>query len=143
MNEIVIPSYSFLRVEPKKSLSVILLIIIIFIIYSLNQRVTTISEVQAIVFDNNLHLLIPHDEVKNIIDKDELLIENKKYKYKIKNILPEIQVINNQNIQEIEIDIKLPKKYQLNNLILTTKIIKSEKTLFKKLNNILVEREDK
>ncbi len=141
MTEILIPNYSFLKIKPKKYLNFILLMIIIFSLVCSFQKITTVLEVNGIVYDNKINLLIPYEEVKHLNKNNELYIEDKKYKYKIVKIHDEIEIINNLNVQRVELNIKLPSQYQINNLILTTKIIKSEKTLYQKIFDILIERE--
>jgi|LSQX01.1.fsa_nt_gb hypothetical protein len=132
-----------LKEKPKKYGSFILLMFILLIIYLLNQKITTTINVQGIVKEINgykLVLYIPYQNVVNL-NYSKLLIENESYNYKIKKINSELIQIDSLNIQEVIVEVDLKEDWQINNLILETKIIKGEEKVYQKLWNDLKERE--
>lgn len=142
-DELVNNPYNLLKEQPKKYISFILLIVVFLVILLFNQKVFTTMNIQGVVKNQDgykVFLYVPYQNVINI-SQGKLLIENKIYNYKLINVSDDLNQINNQNIQEVVIEVNLLPKYQVNNLIIETKIIKSEEKVYQKLWNNLKERE--
>lgn len=142
-DELVNNPYNLLKEQPKKYISFILLIVVFLVILLFNQKVFTTMNIQGVVKNQDgykVFLYVPYQNVINI-SQGKLLIENKIYNYKLINVSDDLNQINNQNIQEVVIEVNLLPKYQVNNLIIEIKIIKSEEKVYQKLWNNLKERE--
>ncbi len=142
-DELVNNPYNLLKEQPKKYISFILLIVVFLVIFLFNQKAFTTMNIQGVVKNQDgykVFLYVPYQNVINI-SQGKLLIENKIYNYKLINVSDDLNQINNQNIQEVVIEVNLLPKYQVNNLIIETKIIKSEEKVYQKLWNNLKERE--
>ena len=87
-------------------------------------------KVKAIVAeDNNLKVYIPLNDIKYILKNDYLFIDNKKYKYNIKEINKEYLTDNMTTYQAITLELSLPSEYKYHNLTLDIKLIKEDKKI--------------
>lgn len=87
-------------------------------------------KVKAIVTeDNYLKVYMPLDDTKYILKNDYLLIDNKKYKYYIKEIDKEYLTDNKVTYQVITLELSLPSEYKYYNLTLDIKLIKDDKKI--------------
>lgn len=87
-------------------------------------------KVKAIVTeDNNLKVYIPLNDTKYILKNDYLFIDNKKYKYNIKEINKEYLTDNKVTYQAITLELSLPSEYKYHNLTLDIKLIKEDKKI--------------
>lgn len=87
-------------------------------------------KVKAIVTeDNYLKVYMPLDDIKYILKNDYLLIDNKKYKYYIKEIDKEYLTDNKVTYQVITLELSLPSEYKYHNLTLDIKLIKEDKKI--------------
>lgn len=87
-------------------------------------------KVKAIVTeDNYLKVYMPLDDIKYILKNDYLFIDNKKYKYNIKEINKEYLTDNKVTYQAITLELSLPSEYKYHNLTLDIKLIKEDKKI--------------
>lgn len=112
-------------------------IVIILIIWGINaleyqKKLNFHSKISNFNSYYLLEVLVPVKEVSQVIKKNELLIENISYDYKINNISDDLIVENNINYQKIYLLVNnLDEKYKINNLILDIKIPVSKKKIIK------------
>lgn len=140
MNEYLMNNHiSFKRETPLKYIWFIVLTVIILSIVFLNLNVNKTLTLSGMVEKDNILLYVPYKDVINITKNKNIIINNENYFYKIKDI-SELMEINNQNIQIVYLDIKLPNNYK-ENLILETKLILENKKMYKLLYEILIEKE--
>ena len=134
---------TFIKTKPKKYLSFMLLMIVIILFYFLNENVMTTINIQGLVKKENIYklvLYVPYQIVKEVVSR-KLIMENIEYTYKVVNVSSELQVINQINMQEVLIEINLPDKFKVENLILDVKIIKKQEKVYQNLWKKLIERE--
>lgn len=137
-NEIVLNS----KIKPLVYIYIMILIIcslsLIIICMLYHYKVYYFFKGNVITEEDNYYLkcYIPISEIKYITSNNNLIINNKKYKYSIKNINEEYLSDNNNTYQEIILNIDLDNKYKHNNLILNLKLLKEDKTVIEYLKNI-------
>ena len=118
--------------NPTKIISftlIITFIISLFIIISFKFEYESFYDVQAIYNDSKVTLFVNLNDLDNILDNDYLILNKIKYKYYIESIDEDLLIDNNLNYKRININIDLPKKYQVNNLILSFRKNKEKKKL--------------
>lgn len=83
------------------------------------------------------YLYLPYSEV-NVSNLKIVRLDNKNYPYQIENIEElEIDEKTLNNYQVIQINIDLPKQYQVNNLVLDLKILEREERLINLVKEII------
>ena len=132
-------SYIIKEMKPHNLLSFILLTIIILFIYGLSISVTNTMQVSGVIENNNLILIIPYQDIQKIMTEDKIIIDETDYNYKIIDISKEIDLVNNINIQYVTLDLKLPKKYLHENLVINARIILNKKKIINRVKEILFE----
>lgn len=134
-----------LDIMPKKYYNIAVIIWIMclgFIIFSFFYKVSdTIETKLQVKCEKNIckyYISANLSNIAKIKNSHTILINKKIYLYKIKQI-SELQYDNNvnQNYQIINLDLKLAKKYQKNNLYLDVKIKLKEEKLIKKIQKII------
>ena len=117
---------------------IIIIIMLSLITMSMIFKYKLYYKVKAIVAeDNNLKVYIPLNDIKYILKNDYLFIDNKKYKYNIKEINKEYLTDNMTTYQVITLELSLPSEYKYQNLTLDIKLIKENKKI---INYILRKR---
>lgn len=117
---------------------IIIIIMLSLITMSMIFKYKLYYKVKAIVAeDNNLKVYIPLNDIKYILKNDYLFIDNKKYKYNIKEINKEYLTDNMTTYQVIILELSLPSEYKYQNLTLDIKLIKENKKI---INYILRKR---
>jgi len=133
---------TFSQLKPKKYISFILLIFIVLIIYILNQNVSNSIDIPGIIKENyKLNLFVSKEQLLEITTQNKILIKGEAYLFKINNISDNMQIMNNQNIFEVIIDLELPEKYRIKNLLVEAKVIISTEKVYQKLWKNLIEKE--
>lgn len=117
-----IEEYIILNKKNKKiinSFTHILFIIISLILLLFNiLEYTSFYDIQAIYNDSKVTLFVNLNDLDNVLNNDYLILNNKKYNYFIESIDEELLIDNNLNYKKVIINIILPKKYQVNNLVI-------------------------
>ena len=109
---------------------IIIIITLSLITMSMIFKYKLYYKVKAIVAeDNNLKVYIPLNDTKYILKNDYLFIDNKKYKYNIKEINKEYLTDNKVTYQAITLELSLPSEYKYQNLTLDIKLIKENKEI--------------
>lgn len=109
---------------------IIIIIMLSLITMSMIFKYKLYYKVKAIVAeDNNLKVYIPLNDTKYILKNDYLFIDNKKYKYNIKEINKEYLTDNMTTYQVITLELSLPSEYKYQNLTLDIKLIKENKKI--------------
>lgn len=105
---------------PKITSFTVILFILILLILLLSNTIEYESfyDITAIYNNSKVSLLVNLNDLDNVLDNDYLILNNKKYNYYIESINEELLIDNNLNYKKINININLPKKYQINNLII-------------------------
>lgn len=134
-----IDEYIILNKKNKINTSTIILIMIIFIILLLSNTIEYESfyDISAIYNNSSVTLLVELKNLNNVLDNDYLILDNKKYKYYIHSIDENLLVENNLNYKKVNINIDLPKKYQINNLIINFKKRKEKKKIIYYLKDLI------
>lgn len=120
----------------------VMIIIVIFlslIIFSLLFNYKTYYNIKGIVIEEDNHYYIksyiPLDKINYLVNNDAILINKKKYKYKIISIDSEYFTDNINTYQVVSIEINLEKNYQINNLSLDLKLQKENKKIINYIIN--------
>lgn len=109
---------------------IIIIITLFLITMSMIFKYKLYYKVKAIVAeDNSLKVYIPLNDTKYILKNDYLFIDNKKYKYSIKEINKEYLTDNMTTYQVITLELSLPSEYKYQNLTLDIKLIKENKKI--------------
>ncbi len=106
---------------------IVLSLIMLLILYHY-KTYYTISGV-VIEEDNAFYIqsYVPIDDIKYLLDSNELEIDDIYYEYRIKEIDNNYFVSDNKVCQIINIDINIPADYKYNNLTLSLKVLKEDK----------------
>lgn len=138
-----------LELKPPKLFSIIIItfiLLIIFLIFSFKYKISNYIDSNILVSceQNNCHyyLYSTLENVSQIMNSGNIYINKKHYPYIIEN-LSEIKYddINKINYQLLEINLKLEKKYNKNNMYLNAKIMTKEEKLIDKISKIIFEKE--
>ena len=115
-----IDEYIILNKKNKINSSTIILFVIILLILLLSNvlEYESFYDISAIYNNSKVTLFVNLKDLDNVLDNDCLIIDNKKYNYYIESIDEDLLIDNNLNYKKITININLPKKYQINNLII-------------------------
>ena len=115
-----IDEYIILNKMNKIHSSTIILFVIIISILLLSNTIEYESfyDITAIYNNSKVSLLVNLNDLDNVLDNNYLILNNKKYNYYIESIDEDLLIDNNLNYKKVNINIKLPKKYQINNLII-------------------------
>ena len=114
-----------------------LLVIIIILIYVIfTYRYQTYYLLKGRVINNEIELLVPIEEIKNIEKEHNMLIDNMIYSYKITHINYELYIDNNyQNYCYLYL--KADNLTNINNFVYDIKIPKENKILARYLKDYL------
>lgn len=134
-----IDEYIILNKKNKIKSSTIILFVIILLILLLSNvlEYESFYDISAIYNNSNVTLLVNLKDLDNILINDYLIIDNKKYKYYIKSIDEGLLIDNNLNYKKINININLPKKYQINNLIINFRKRREKKKIIYYLKDLI------
>ena len=115
-----IDEYIILNKMNKINSSTIILFVIILSILLISNTIEYESfyDITAIYNNSKVTLLVNLNDLDNVLDNNYLILNNKKYNYYIESIDEDLLIDNNLNYKKINININLPKKYQINNLII-------------------------
>ena len=102
----------------KSSTIILFVIILLFLLLSNILEYESFYDISAIYNNSKITLFVNLKDLDNVLDNDYLIIDNKKYNYYIESIDEDLLIDNNLNYKKINININLPKKYQINNLII-------------------------
>lgn len=116
-----------------KKILVCLIIIVIGIIIIFKVSFKNYNKYYIIKNENIYSILIPYDEKNIWLNNNELIIDKKKYKYKITNISNYLIKENNVYLQ-LEVNIK---KFQNNEPILESQICNKNMTILKYIKETL------
>lgn len=111
---------------------VIILILSLIIFFMLFHYKTYYDLKGTVINEDNIYLVevyIPINKINYLVNNNELLINKKKYTYKITNISEEFLSDKISTYQIVRITLELPKEYQINNLTLKLKMLKEDKKI--------------
>lgn len=123
-------------------LSVTWIIIIVFIIGGLiiinnSIKLKNYYVTSGITKNEDLILIVPVSEIKNITSKNTLYIENKKYFYKIEEIDEEIINDSTNLYKRVVIKVNLKDRDFIDNNVIELKFIINEMTILEYISNFL------
>lgn len=126
-----INEYIILNKMNKTISSTIILFVIIILILLLSNilEYESFYDIIAIYDNSKVSLLVNINDLNNVIDNDYLILDNRKYNYSIESIDEDLLIDNNLNYKKVNINIELPKKYQVNNLIINFKKSRGKKKI--------------
>lgn len=108
---------------------IVLSLIIVFMLFNYK----TYYKLHGIVINNNDHyyikIYVPLEDIKYITNNNIVIIDNKKYNYKIEEIDKEYFTDNILTYQVITINLEIPNKYKFDNLTLDLKFLKENKKI--------------
>ena len=114
---------------------IFIVLLIIFVIWGVNTfNYTTFIQLHSriLYFDSYYYVevLTPVKEVKQITEQYEIVIDSKKYNYKIYKINPNVEYINNINYQKVILKVlNLDETYYINGYEMDVKILKEKKKI--------------
>ena len=116
-----------------------ILFIITFLILLLSNTIEYESfyDISEIYNNSKVTLIVALKDIDNILNNNYLVLENKKYNYYIESIDEDLLIDNNLNYKKINIDIDLPKKYQINNLIINFRKRREKKKIIYYLKDLI------
>ena len=121
----------------KSSTIILFVIILLFLLLSNILEYESFYDISAINNNSKVTLFVNLKDLDNILINDYLIIDNKKYKYYIKSIDEGLLIDNNLNYKKITININLPKKYQINNLIINFRKRREKKKIIYYLKDLI------
>lgn len=116
-------------------------IILMLVLYGINTiKYQTFFHIHSVVVNINseyyIEVLVPVNDVNEIINKNKLLIASKEYDYQIYKIIPKVKYQNQTNYQKLYLKIvNLEKKYQLDGYQIEIKIKKENKKIIEYFKN--------
>lgn len=134
-----IDEYIILNKKNKINSSTIILfmIIIIFLLLSNIIEYESFYDISAIYNNSKVTLFVNLKNLDNVLNNDYLVLDNKKYNYYIHSIDENLLVDNNLNYKKVNINIDLPKKYQINNLIINFRKRREKKKIIYYLKDLI------
>ena len=134
-----IDEYIILNKMNKIHSSTIILFVIIISILLLSNTIEYESfyDITAIYNNSKVSLLVNLNDLDNVLDNNYLILNNKKYNYYIESIDEDLLIDNNLNYKKVNINIKLPKKYQINNLIINFRKRREKKKIIYYLKDLI------
>ena len=133
-----------LSLKPQNYFSITLmsiLLVIFFLIFSFIYKVTDYKEVKMIIACENscsYYLYSTLEDINDIQKAKNILIDKNNYPFTIEKVgAIKYDEVYQVNYQLLKLDIKLPKKYQIDNLYLLVKVKIKEDKLIHKLKTIL------
>ena len=137
-----------LKIKPKNyfSITIVLYIILFYLgIFSCVYKVVDYQEIDLLVTCDKTceySFYSSLEDTQNIQKATQIIINKNNYPFTIKEI-GQVQYDSTYhlNYQVIKLNLKLPKKYQVNNLYLKAKIKIKEEKLIKKVEKFIIERE--
>ena len=121
----------------KSSTIILFVIILLFLLLSNILEYESFYDISAIYNNSNVTLLVNLNDLNNVLNNDYLIIDNKKYNYYIESIDEDLLIDNNLNYKKINININLPKKYQINNLIINFRKRREKKKIIYYLKDLI------
>lgn len=118
-----------------------ILILIIFVIWGINTfYYQTFIQLHSklLYFDSNYYMevLVPVKEVKEITNKNKIIIDSKEYNYTIYKIDNNIEYINQENTQKLYLQIlNLDETCLINGYEVDVKFLKEKKKIIDHLKN--------
>ncbi len=133
-----------LSLKPQNYFSITLmsiLLVIFFLIFSFIYKVADYKEVKMIIACENscsYYLYSTLEDINDIQKAKNILIDKNNYPFTIEKVgAIKYDEVYQVNYQLLKLDIKLPKKYQIDNLYLPVKVKIKEEKLIHKLKTIL------
>ncbi len=114
------------------TLYILIINIIIIVLCILDYQTYIITKATVEIKNNETHIIVPVkiEDTKYYTSNNYLLIENKKYKYSVQKINPELSIdATGENYQLLTIKINLPEQYRINNYLITIKIPKEKRKI--------------
>ena len=116
--------------------TILLIIIFLFIYISFTYKYKSYYTTKGTMIDGNIKLLVTIEDIKYLLNNNNLQIDNAVYKYQIKNISENIYIDESyNNYQEIYLDVEGINN--LNNYVYDIKIEKENKKIIEYLINYL------
>lgn len=126
------------KIKSPLIIKLILVILLAFLVFSLNYKMSIYNIYEARVVEKDgdyyVQVLVPMDK-KSIIDINETLIDNKKYKYEVMSIEDDYVYDGNKVYMLVNISVDLDKKNKINNNYLKLKQLEDKELLFKLILN--------
>lgn len=122
-------------------ITIIVSIILIFLIFAFNYDFEFYYNTKATYYKNNsmLKISIPIDDVDEITENNKLILGNMEYEYDVNKITNQlIQGVNMQQYSDILLDLRLDKKYKIENNLLDIKIKYDEKNIFEIIKDFVI-----
>lgn len=121
-----------------KTIKIILILLCLFVIFILNYKISIydIYESKIVKGDDYYVQVLVDINKQDFLSNDEVLIENKKYNYKILNIENDYIYDSNIKYMIVNVSINLDKKYKVNNNYLILKQKRKKETIF----NLILEK---
>lgn len=115
-------------------IKLMLLILLSFLIFSLNYKMSIYNIYEARVIERDggyyVQVLVPMGK-KTIMDSNQILIDDKKYKYEVLSIEDDYVYDGKNAYMLVNISVDLDKKDKINNNYLKLKQLKEKELLFK------------
>lgn len=121
----------------KSSTIILFVIIILFLLLSNILEYEPFYDISAIYNNSKVTLFVKLKDLDNVLDDDYLIIDNKKYDYYIESIDQDLLIDNNLNYKKININIDLPMKYRVNNLIINFRKRREKKKIIYYLKDLI------
>ena len=116
--------------------TILLIVIFLFIYISFTYKYKSYYITKGTMIDGNIKLLINLDDVKYLLNNNNLKIDNKFYKYQIKNISENIYIDESHNNYQ-EIYLKVENINNVNNYVYEIKLEKENKKIIEYLIDYL------
>lgn len=108
--------------------TILLIIIFLFIYISVTYKYKSYYITKGTMVDGNIKILVNVDDIKHLLNNNNLEISNNIYKYKIKNISENIYIDESYNNYQ-EIYLKVDGVNNLNNYVYEIKLAKENKKI--------------
>lgn len=119
------------------SFSLVLFVILLIILYViLTYHYQTYYLLKGRIVSDEIELMIPINDIKNIWENDQLIIDNKTYYYKVTRISESLYIDNNYE-NYCYIYLKVDAIKNIDNFVYDIKIPKENKVLVKYLKDYL------
>lgn len=118
---------------------IFLTIICILIIFNFNFDFYYNTKATYVKNNSMLKVSVLNNDINKITENNKLIINNKEYEYEINKITNQvIQGIDMQQYSNILIDLKLDKKYKVENNLLDIKVKYDSKKIFEIIKNFIL-----
>lgn len=121
----------------KSSTIILFVIILLFLLLSNILEYESFYDISAIYNNSKVTLFVNLKDIDNVLNNDYLILDNKEYDYFIESIDKDLLIDNNLNYKKITININLPRKYQINNLIINFRKRREKKKIIYYLKDLI------